>query len=291
MSIGGTTLKRICIVADSVCDLPKETIEKFDIHIVPIYIKFGDVVYRDGLDITPHDVYHKLRDEGMVASTSSPSPGDFLQVFQNIADKFETILTITLSSKLTAVFQNACIARNLLPKKDIRVFDSSLASIAEGFLIREAAKAIKKGMKIDEIIVLLEKIKEKIRIFATIDVLKYLYRSGRVPALKAMLGSTLKIKPILTMHNGDVKILAKIISRSASINYICKQVIDLFKNQVPIRIAIIHALCEDIAQELKKRLEKSINCVETIITEVTPVIGAYVGPGLIGIIALPETDI
>jgi DegV family protein with EDD domain len=280
-------LKKIGLVADSVCDLPKEIIAKFDIHIVPIYIKFGDVVYRDGIDITPNDVYHKLKDNGLVASTSSPSPGDFQQVFQKIADKFETILTITISSKLTAVFQNACIARTLFPKKDIRVFDSGLASIAEGFLIIEVAKAIKKGLKIDEIVVLLERIKEKIKIFATVDVLKYLYRSGRVPALKALLGSTLKIKPILTIQNGEVKLLAKIISRAASINYLCKQVIDLFKNQVPVRIAIIHALCEDVAQDIKKKLEESINCFESMVTEVTPVIGAYVGPGLIGIIALP----
>lgn len=280
-------MKKIGLVADSVCDLPKEIIAKFDIHIVPIYIKFGDVVYRDGIDITPNDVYHKLKDNGLVASTSSPSPGDFQQVFQKIANKFETILTITLSSKLTAVFQNACIARTLFPKKDIRVFDSGLASIAEGFLIMEVAKAIKKGLKIDEIVVLLERIKEKIKIFATVDVLKYLYRSGRVPALKALLGSTLKIKPILTIQNGEVKLLAKIVSRAASINYLCKQVIDLFKNQVPVRIAIIHALCEDIALDIKKRLEKSINCFESMVTEVTPVIGAYVGPGLIGIIALP----
>jgi len=280
-------LKKIGLVADSVCDLPKEIIAKFDIHIVPIYIKFGDMVYRDGIDITPNDVYHKLKDNGLVASTSSPSPGDFQQVFQKIANKFETILTITLSSKLTAVFQNACIARTLFPKKDIRVFDSGLASIAEGFLIMEVAKAIKKGLKIDEIVVLLERIKEKIKIFATVDVLKYLYRSGRVPALKALLGSTLKIKPILTIQNGEVKLLAKIVSRAASINYLCKQVIDLFKNQVPVRIAIIHALCEDIALDIKKRLEKSINCFESMVTEVTPVIGAYVGPGLIGIIALP----
>lgn len=280
-------MKKIGLVADSVCDLPKEIIAKFDIHIVPIYIKFGDVVYRDGIDITPNDVYHKLKDNGLVASTSSPSPGDFQQVFQKIADKFETILTITISSKLTAVFQNACIARTLFPKKDIRVFDSGLASIAEGFLIIEVAKAIKKGLKIDEIVVLLERIKEKIKIFATVDVLKYLYRSGRVPALKALLGSTLKIKPILTIQNGEVKLLAKIISRAASINYLCKQVIDLFKNQVPVRIAIIHALCEDVAQDIKKKLEESINCFESMVTEVTPVIGAYVGPGLIGIIALP----
>ena len=280
-------MKKIGLVADSVCDLPKEIIAKFDIHIVPIYIKFGDMVYRDGIDITPNDVYHKLKDNGLVASTSSPSPGDFQQVFQKIADKFETILTITISSKLTAVFQNACIARTLFPKKDIRVFDSGLASIAEGFLIMEVAKAIKKGLKIDEIVVLLERVKEKIKIFATVDVLKYLYRSGRVPALKALLGSTLKIKPILTIQNGEVKLLAKIVSRATSINYLCKQVIDLFKNQVPVRIAIIHALCEDIALDIKKRLEKSINCIETMITEVTPVIGAYVGPGLIGIIALP----
>lgn len=283
-------MKNIGLVADSVCDLPKEIIEKFDIHIVPIYIKFGDVIYRDGIDITPNDVYHKLKDNGLVASTSSPSPGDFHQVFQKIADKFETILTITISSKLTAVFQNACIARTLFPKKDIRVFDSGLASIAEGFLIMEVAKAIKKGLKIDEIVVLLEKIKEKIKIFATVDVLKYLYRSGRVPALKALLGSTLKIKPILTIQNGEVKLLAKIVSRAASINYLCKQVIDLFKNQVPVRIAIIHALCEDVAQDIKKRLEKSINCFETMVTEVTPVIGAYVGPGLIGIIASPVIE-
>lgn len=280
-------MKKIGLVADSVCDLPKEIIAKFDIHIVPIYIKFGDMVYRDGIDITPNDVYHKLKDNGLVASTSSPSPGDFQQVFQKIANKFETILTITLSSKLTAVFQNACIARTLFPKKDIRVFDSGLASIAEGFLIMEVAKAIKKGLKIDEIVVLLERIKEKIKIFATVDVLKYLYRSGRVPALKALLGSTLKIKPVLTIQNGEVKLLAKIVSRAASINYLCKQVIDLFKNQVPVRIAIIHALCEDIALDIKKRLEKSINCFESMVTEVTPVIGAYVGPGLIGIIALP----
>lgn len=280
-------MKKIGLVADSVCDLPKEIIAKFDIHIVPIYIKFGDMVYRDGIDITPNDVYHKLKDNGLVASTSSPSPGDFQQVFQKIADKFETILTITISSKLTAVFQNACIARTLFPKKDIRVFDSGLASIAEGFLIMEVAKAIKKGLKIDEIVVLLERIKEKIKIFATVDVLKYLYRSGRVPALKALLGSTLKIKPVLTIQNGEVKLLAKIVSRAASINYLCKQVIDLFKNQVPVRIAIIHALCEDIALDIKKRLEKSINCFESMVTEVTPVIGAYVGPGLIGIIALP----
>jgi len=283
-------LKSIGLVADSVCDLPKETIKEFDIHIVPIYIRFGDMIYRDGVDITPNDIYHKIRYEKLVASTSGTSPGDFHQVFKKIADKFESILTITLSSKLTAVFQNASIAKTLIPEKDIRIFDSGLASIAEGFLVREAAKAIKKGLKIDEIIALLEKIKEKIRIFATLDVFKYLYRSGRVPALKALLGSTLNIKPILTIQNGEVNLLTKVVSRAASINYICKKVIDIFKNKVPVRIAIIHALCEDVAHDIQKKLEENINCFESTIMEVTPVIGAYAGPGLIGIIASPVLE-
>lgn len=285
MMKGLKNLENYALVTDSASDISKEFAEKYNINIVPIYIHYNGKEFRDGIDIDSSKIYRLQKEKKAIFTSSSPSPRDFVKVYKKLLDKYKKVLSIHISSKLSAVIKSAMIARELLKaEKQIEIIDSLSGAMGTGFLVLAAARAIDKKYSFNDVINILDFLKDNIKLYGTIDTLKYLRRSGRVPAAASLISGILKIKPLLGIRKGVVEMIGIAVTRFGSIKEITRRVIKEFKNEKWVMVSIIHTLSPKESERIMNKIQSSLNCVDTMITECTPVIGAHTGPGLIGII-------
>jgi len=278
-------LKECALVTDSASDISKEFAKKYNINVVPIYIHYNGKEFKDGVDIDSNQIYTLQKEKKAIFNSSSPSPHDFAQVYEKLLKEYKKIFSIHISSKLSAVIKSARIARGLIKaEKRIKIFDSLSGAMGTGFMVLTAARSILKKYSCDKILFLLNFLRDNIKMYGTIDTLKYLQRSGRVPAIASLISGILKIKPMLGIKNGIVEMIGIAVTRRGSLAEIARRVIKDFKKERWVIVSIIHTLSFKESKRIMKKIQSSLNCVDTIITECTPVIGAHTGPGLIGVI-------
>ncbi len=278
-------LKEFAIVTDSASDISKESAKKYNISIIPIYIHYNGNEFRDGVDISSNEIYNLQKAKKVIFTSSSPSPHDFIRVYDKLLKKYKRIFSIHISSKLSAVIKSARIARELLnAEKRINIFDSLSGAMGTGFMVLAAAKAALKKYSYDKILSLLGFLRDNVRLYGTIDTLKYLRRSGRVPAIANFISGILRIKPLLGIKDGIVEMIGIAITRYGSLVEITRRVIKDFKKERWVLVSIIHTLSLKESERIMKKIQSSLRCVDTMIIGCTPVIGAHTGPGLIGII-------
>lgn len=278
-------LKEYAIVTDSASDISKEVAEKYTITVIPIYIHYNGNEFKDGINISSNEIYNLQKSKKAIFTSSSPSPQDFVQVYEKLLKKYRKIFSIHISSKLSAVIKSARIARELLKaEKRIKIFDSLSGAMGTGFMVLVAAKAVLKKYSYEKILAILDFLKDNIKLYGTIDTLKYLRRSGRVPAIANFISRILKIKPLLGITNGVVEMIGIAVTRYGSLVEITKRVIKDFKKEKWVLVSIIHTLSLKESERIMRKIKSSLRCVDTMIMECTPVIGAHTGPGLIGII-------
>jgi len=278
-------LKEYAIVTDSASDISNEVAEKYTITVIPIYIHYNGNEFKDGIDISSNKIYNLQKSKKAIFTSSSPSPQDFVQVYEKLLKKYRKIFSIHISSKLSAVIKSARIARELLKaEKRIKIFDSLSGAMGTGFMVLVVAKAVLKKYSYEKILAILDFLKDNIKLYGTIDTLKYLRRSGRVPAIANFISRILKIKPLLGITNGVVEMIGIAVTRYGSLVEITKRVIKDFKKEKWVLVSIIHTLSLKESERIMRKIKSSLRCVDTMIMECTPVIGAHTGPGLIGII-------
>ncbi|HEY4695983.1 MAG TPA: DegV family protein [Candidatus Hydromicrobium sp.] len=278
-------LKEYALVTDSASDISRELAEKYNINVIPIYIHYDGREFKDGIDIDSSQIYTLQKKKKAIFTSSSPSPHDFVQVYEKLLKEYEKIFSIHISSKLSAVIKSARIARGLLKaEKRIKIFDSLSGAMGTGFMVLAVAKAIIKKYSYEKILNSLVFLKDNVKLYGTIDTLKYLRRSGRVPAAASLISRILKIKPLLGIKNGVVEMIGIAITRYGSLIEITRRVIRDFKKERWVIVSIIHTLSLKESKKIMRKIQSSLKCVDTMITECTPVIGAHTGPGLIGII-------
>lgn len=278
-------LHNIAIVTDSASDVSKECAEIDNIVIVPLYIHYNGQEFRDGIDIQSGRIYSMQKEKKAIFYSSSPSPKDFIDVYEKLLRTYDTIISIHISSKLSAVIKSAKIAADLLKAEErIIIFDSCSGTMGTGFMAIAAARAVKKFFSVQQILNILLFLKENMKLYGTIDTLRYLKRSGRVPAIAWLATSILRIKPLLSIKNGVVEMIGATITRWASLSGITRRAIRHFRKERWVLAAVVHSLSVTEAKKVMKRLQMALNCVSTAIVDCTPVVGAHTGPGLIGII-------
>jgi len=278
-------LKEYALVTDSASDISKDLAKKYNINVIPIYIHYNGKEFKDGIDIDSNKIYSLQKEKKAIFTSSSPSPQDFVVVYKKLLKEYKKIFSIHISSKLSAVIKSARIARGLLKaEKRIKIFDSLSGAMGTGFMVLIVAKAIIKKYSYEKILRILNFLRDNIKLYGTIDTLKYLRRSGRVPAAASLVSRILKIKPILAIRNGLVEMAGISITRYGSLMEIVRRVIRDFKKERWVIVSIIHTLSLKEAKRIMRKIQSSLKCVDTMITECTPVIGAHTGPGLIGII-------
>jgi DegV family protein with EDD domain len=267
------------IVTDSAANLPADLVDELGIVVVPLHLTMGDRMFRDGVDIRMQEFYELLQDGPDPASTSAPSPGDFLEAFGEVPVGQE-IVCVTVASKVSATFQSATAAAAEFPGP-VEVVDSANASMAEGFVVIEGARAARSGAALSDVVARAKEVASRARIFATVGTFEYLKRSGRVRKAQAYAATMLNIKPVFRFADGEADGVARPRTRSKALDRVVQETLQEAGGR-EIHLAAFHALAEADAKEVVRRVETEGNVVETFVVEATPVMGAHTGPGLVG---------
>ena len=269
----------IRIVTDSTCDLPVELVRANHITVIPMYINVGPEAFRDGIDITRQQFYERLPSFKHHPTTAAPSPGLFRQVYEQLAAEGATeILSIHIAVKLSAVVEMAAEGAKETTVIPVTVLDSRQLSMGTGFQVLAAAQAAAAGRSMAEILAMLEEQISRTHTFAALDTLEFLRRSGRMNFALAFLGSLLHIKPFLKMYNGNPT-AERVRTRGKAMN----RLIELLEQAAPLeKVAVLHSHAAERAEALKKRVEHLLPAGEIIFEEITPVLGAHIGPGVVG---------
>lgn len=270
------------IVTDSTTDLPPQLAAELGVSIVPLSVIFGDDVYREGIEITPDLFYDKLARAKDLPTTSAPSVGDFLEVYREKLKTTDEIVSIHLSSKLSATYGNACQAAAQLADEGakIDVFDSQTVSYGAQFLVARAARAAASGASTEEIRKALAGMVERIHVYIVLDTLEYVRRGGRIGRARAFLGTVLRVKPILSIHHGEVHPEERVRTRAHALERVF-QIATSYPNIEEIGVA--YSTNGQEAEEMKRRLEQAFEGVPIGMARLGPVVGVHGGPGTLGV--------
>jgi DegV family protein with EDD domain len=267
------------IVTDSTCDLPAETIAQYGIYVAPLYINVGDKGYLDGIDITREEFYRQLPNFPVHPTTAVPSPLKFRALYNALADEGATeILSIHISMSLSAVMDVASLAAKEMTSVPVTVFDSQQLSMGTGFQVVMAAKMAAAGCSVKEILAVLNQQIQRSHVFAALDTLEFLKRSGRMNKYIAGLGSLLQIKPILTMYNGKPGT-----ERTRTRERAVKRLLEMLEAVGSLEsVAIVHTHAPERVAELHSLAAHLLPSSNVLTAEITPVIGSHIGPGAVG---------
>jgi DegV family protein with EDD domain len=269
----------IRIVTDSTCDLPPGIIEQYRIAVIPLIITAGSEKMLDGVDITRKQFYARMPGYNPSAKTAAPAPAIFRATYERLAaEGADEILSIHISGKLSATIDNALAAASETTAARVTAFDSRQISLGTGFEAATAAHAAAQGHSLKEILILLEDQIKRTHVFAALDTLEYMRRGGRMNAAITALGTLLRIKPILKMYDGNPTA-----ERTRTRGGAIRRLRDLVAQYAPYeRAAIVHTGTEEGAQEFLERVDDLFPRGDIWIEEINPVIGAHIGPGVVG---------
>ncbi len=267
------------VVTDSVADLPPQVVEELGITVIPLNVRFGEKVYRDGIDLTTEQFYQELTSSKTMPVTSVPSPAAFSTAYDKLAEETDEILTVILSSKLSGTYDVAVQSIGLMKREcRVEVIDSEWAVMAQGFLVIAAARAAQAGAKLNEIMTIVRRNIPRVDMRAAFDTLEYLRRGGRIGAAQALLGAALKINPVITMKDGLVEPAGRTRSRAKAVEHLY-QFVAGYRNID--ELAVEEAACSEDADALVDRLGNIFPRERIYRTRTTPVIGTHTGPGLL----------
>ena len=278
--------RKVAIVVDSSSCLPRELLEEWHIYVVPHELVIEEQSFRDGIDIEPAEFYQLLQKNEKIPTTSSPKPAGFLEAFRSASTVAESVVCITLSDNFSATHRSAFLAAQMaeaeLPGLCIKVVDSRAAAGAEGLIALEAARAAQREADLEQVMSRVEELIPNVDLLAFLDTLYYLRRSGRVPRVAAWAGSLLGIKPVTELKLGEARVVEKPRSRARAM----ERLVSVMKGRVhdrPVHVNVMHAHAAADAEKLGQRVDTEFNCHELFISEFTPVMGAHLGPGLLGL--------
>lgn len=276
------------IVTDSTCDLPAETISRYGIHIVPLYINVGSQGYLDGIDISREEFYTRLPFFSTHPTTAVPSTQRFVAAYHTLADEGASeVLSIHISMALSGILDVAHVAARETTSTRVTVIDSRQLSLGTGFLVETAAKMAVAGSSVDEILRALDNQVKRTRVFAALDTLEYLKRSGRMNKYLTGIAALFQIKPIMTMHDGKPG-SERVRTRDQSL----KRVVEMLAKAGPLeRVAMVHTHASpEILAKLHSMAAHLLPQGAILTEDITPVIGAHIGPGAVGFAVVQSAD-
>lgn len=273
----------ITIVADTLCDVPKIFVDKYDIKVMPLTVHFGEESFSDGIDITPEEFFYKLSKASELPKTSQVTPAEFSKIFKKELEKGNKVLTILGSSQLSGTYSSAVMAKEELESDDIFIIDSESISLGAGMLVIKAARLIEEGKTFEEVYYAIHKSKKGVKHFIVLGELKYIYKGGRISLSSSVLGSVLNIKPILTVSEGKLEMIGKARGMKKAIS----NVLDIIKNNnYDLNnkiVGINHSVCEEYAYYIEQKISSGYKVKEIIRGKVGSVIGTHAGPNCVAV--------
>lgn len=278
-------MTKVAIISDSTAFLPAELVKQYAITIVPLVVIWDEKNFEDGIDILSTEFYTRLKTSKTMPSTSQVSVGNMHAAFQNLVEQGYDVLGIFISSKLSGTIQSAMQAKAMMGAagEKVTLVDSFATSMNMGFVTLAAARALESGSSLSECLAVIEKTRENSGIFFAVDTLEFLHRGGRIGGAQRFIGSALNLKPILTLKDGKVEGTERIRTKSKAHDRLIELVAEKVEGKSNIRLSTLHANASEDAKILLERAAQRLNPVETIFTEVSPVIGTHTGPGTVGL--------
>ncbi len=276
------------IVTDSVADLPPQVAKELEITVIPLNVRFGTEVYRDGVDLTAEQFYERLTHVKNLPVTSVPSPATFAEAYDKLAEETDEILAISLTSRLSATYEVALQSIGLMKRKcRVEVIDSRLAVMAQGLVVITAARSAKAGANLDEVVNITRDNISRAELRAAFDTLEYLKRGGRIGKAQAFLGSMLRVNPIIGIKNGEVFPFARERSRAKAIGHLYNFVMSFSHIE---EMAVEDAATPDEADMLVERLGSKFPKERIYRSRTSPVIGTHTGPHVLIVSVLGDRE-
>ena len=275
---------KITIVSDSIACFTKKQLKNYQIEIVPIHIIFEGKVYRDFIDLSSEKAYRFLEKNPKEWKSSTPSPGDFLNVFEKLIKKGQKIICLTLAKELSTTFNSARLAKDIIKQKSssvkIEVIDTKTASVGENLLGVYAGKLVNQGKDFAEIVNFIKKLREKVQVYGLLETVRYVYRTGRIPEIGSKIGSFLSLKPILKISNGKISFIKILKDKEKGKKKLLEILKKDYDQNFP-EIGIFHASCKKEAEEFKEKIKREIPNSKIFISEFSPIMGYATGRGTI----------
>lgn len=275
---------KIRLITDSTANINADKKDKFS--IVPLKVIFGDKEYTEGVDIDEKRFYEMLIESDDVPTTSQPSPLEFMKAFKEAYDNGETVIAITVASKLSGTYQSACIAASEFPEGSVYVIDSNNVALGTGILAERALELKESGMSAEGIVKIIEEEKDRVRLIALLDTLEYLKKGGRISKTVAFAGGILSIKPVIGVEDGEIKMLGKARGSKKGNNLLVEQIkesggVDFTKpvllGYTGLNDDLLKKYIEDSNALWEGNVEKLPQCI------VGSVVGTHAGPGAVAV--------
>lgn len=286
-------MSRIAVVTDSTASIPERIIKELNIHLVHYYIHRGEEVLLDLVTVQRETFFQWLTTAKKLPTTSNPGPGDYLTMYTKLVEEegADGIISIHMTSKGSGAYGSATVAKSMflenIPNVRVEVIDTLNVSMCQGWMVIEAAKAALANWSLDDIIQRVRSMIPITHMVQTADTLKYLYMGGRIGKAKHLLGSILNIKPLIGMEDGIIVPLGQARSRKKAYRMMAEMVEKTVGKDRKIDVAFVHAAALEEANKLKAIIEARLECVETVIAELSPALGVHTGPGTAGICFYP----
>jgi len=274
---------KIVVVTDSSAYIPEEALGGLSIPVIPLWVMWGDENFRDGVDIDPPAFYRRLRESELFPTTSQPSAGEFEDFFRQAGAGADAIVGVFITSKLSGTVANALAAQARLSELTIRVVDSLSVSMGLGFIALAAARAAAAGESLDTVVAAAEEMRDRMHLIFTVDTLEYLHRGGRIGGAKWLMGTALKIKPLLHFEDGTIEPLAQVRTKRKAIAQMLEVAEERLGGRRMAEAAVIHADSPAEGDAIAEQVRERFGVSPVHRAPLSPAIGTHGGPGTVGI--------
>ncbi len=276
-------MSKVAIVTDSTATIPKDIMEQYPLWEVPLVLIFGEETLEDRVDIQPSEFYDRLETDPIHPTTSQATPASFQKIFGQLLDEGYDILAVLISPKLSGTVESANQVKAEYPDAAIEVFNSESIVMGLGWQALMAARAAKEGASLAECKEVVEKAKPMTGVIFAVETLEYLHRGGRIGGGAKFLGTALNFKPILEIREGAVESVERVRTRKKSLARVVRLIEERIDGRKPLHLAALNANAEEDARWLLDVGCAHLNPDEKMYTDVSPVIGTHVGPGVVGL--------
>ena len=277
-------MSKIAIITDSTSDIPEDMVKELDLKIIPLTVNFGEESFLDnGKDINKKDFYNKVRSSEKLPTTTQPTPKNFIELYSDTLKTSDSIISIHISKKMSGTINSAEMARKELPGRDIEIIDSELVHMPLGFLAIKAAQLAQQGRSKEEILKEVYDLKSKIKVLIVPSTLEYLKKGGRIGKAKGLIASLLEIKPILTIHDGEISQFKTARRWNQAKTELINSMKTMVKNPENLIVSIGNSDTKDDATEMYERIKETFNPKKIINVDIGIVVGTHLGPGGLGI--------
>lgn len=274
---------KIVVVTDSSAYIPKGALEGLNVSVIPLWLIWDDERFRDGVDIDPPTFYRRLKESRTLPTSSQPSPGEFAAFFRQVAAEADAIISVLVSSKISGTIASAQAAQAQLPELTIRIVDSLSSSMGLGMVVLAAARAAAAGRSLDEVVAAAEGMRERMHFLFMVDTLEYLHRGGRIGGARRLLGTALRVKPILQFRDGKIESLTQARTKRKAIIRILEIVEERLGGKGMAEAAVVDIDAPGDGDAVAEMIVERFGAPVVHRSTVSPVVGIHVGPGAIGI--------